>query len=101
MKSEKALLSTDAVRRIARLARLSLSDDEVEVFARELSDILAYVNLLQEVDTENVRVTNQVTGLSNVMREDAVVSCENPEEIIELAPEHEGNLVKVRAVFDS
>lgn len=65
-------LSSDDVRHIASLARLNLSDEEVERFSRELSSILEYVDMLQEVDTKNVEPTPQVTGLTNSFREDSV-----------------------------
>ena len=65
-------LTKDQVRHIAKLARLKLSDDEVEKFSKELTSILQYVDMLQEVDTKNVEPTAQVTGQSNVFREDAI-----------------------------
>ncbi|MDP3995157.1 MAG: Asp-tRNA(Asn)/Glu-tRNA(Gln) amidotransferase subunit GatC [bacterium] len=89
------------VQKIALLSRLELSDEETEQYAKELSAILGYVDMLSEVDTENTEITSQVTGLSNVMREDVVRSFDNPKELISLAPEHQDNLVKVKAVFSS
>ena len=71
-----ANLSADDVRHIAKLARLTLSDQEVEKFSKELSSILAYVELLQEVDTKGVEPTAHVTGLSNELREDTVEESE-------------------------
>ena len=65
-------LSQEQVRHIAKLARLGLSDDEVKKFSTQLTNILQYVEILSEVDTSSVEATNQVTGLKNVMREDAV-----------------------------
>ncbi len=94
-------ISKKEVEKIARLARLELTEGEVVRYAGELSVILGYVGQLQEVDTENVAATSQVTGLSNVMREDAVDACDNPEELVALAPEHQDGLIKVKAVFDS
>ena len=80
-------LSHDDVRHIAKLARLNLSDEEVEKFAKELTSILKYVDKLQEVDTKDVEPTAQVTGLTNAFREDAV--CESdatPEELLACSP---------------
>lgn len=65
-------LSQEQVRHIAKLARLGLTDEEVKKFSTQLTNILQYVEVLSEVDTENVEATNQVTGLKNVMRDDAV-----------------------------
>ena len=72
----------------------------MELYAEQLSAILGYVGELQSVDTDNVKITSQVTGLANVMREDKVEACENPEVIVNMAPSHEGNLIKVKAVFE-
>lgn len=65
-------LSQEQVRHIAKLARLGLSDEEVKKFSTQLTNILQYIEVLAEVDTSAVLPTNQVTGLSNVMREDTV-----------------------------
>ena len=65
-------ISQDDVRKIARLARLELSDAEVERFSTQMTDILSYVDMLRELDTSGTPETSQVTGLSNVSREDRV-----------------------------
>ena len=67
-----AKLTREDVLKLARLARLDLSDDEVTEFTAELSEILQYVEQLQAVDVSGLEPTNQVTGLTNVMREDKV-----------------------------
>lgn len=82
-----ASLSHDDVRHIAKLARLTLNDEEVERFAKELTSILAYIDTLQEVNTEGVEPTAQVTGLSNSLREDVVRPCDvTSEELLECSP---------------
>jgi len=65
-------LSRDDVLKLARLARLQLSDDEVAEFAEELSEILEYVEQLETVDVDGLKPTNQVTGLQNVTRADEI-----------------------------
>jgi aspartyl-tRNA(Asn)/glutamyl-tRNA(Gln) amidotransferase subunit C len=69
-----ATLSKDQVRHIAKLARLRLSDAEVEKFSKELTSILQYVEQLQKVDTRDVEPTAQVTGLTNRFRKDRVAT---------------------------
>ena len=69
-------MTDDTVRHIAKLARLKLSDEEVKKFTKELTSILEYIDVLNELDTENVEPTAQVTGLSNVFREDEVKGSE-------------------------
>lgn len=65
-------LSASDVRHIAKLARLTLSDAEVEKFSKEMTSILEYVSQLQKVDTSNVEPTEQVTGQVNSLREDTI-----------------------------
>jgi aspartyl-tRNA(Asn)/glutamyl-tRNA(Gln) amidotransferase subunit C len=66
-------LSRDDILKLARLARLDLSEGEVAEYQAELSEILQYVDLLQGVDVDDLAPTNQVTGLTNVTRADVVV----------------------------
>lgn len=65
-------LSPAQVRHIAKLARLEISDAEVEKYVRELSSILDYIEKLKEVNTDGVEPTAQVTGLANAFRDDVV-----------------------------
>jgi len=63
-------LSLQQTEHIANLAKLNLSDAEIGKFQKQLSSILEYVELLNEVNTVNVEPTAQTTGLKNVARED-------------------------------
>ena len=92
-------LTTTEVQNIAKLARLELGEQEVEKFTTQLSSILDYVGQLQEVDTDKVEPTAQVTGLKNVTREDVVDQLEIQEKLIDCAPEKDGRLVKVKNVL--
>ncbi len=65
-------LTKAQVEHIAKLARLKLSPAEIEKMTTELTSILAYVDMLGEVDTKKIEPTAQVTGLKNVWREDVV-----------------------------
>ena len=65
-------LTPAQVRHIAKLARLNLDDAEVEKYAKELTNILGYIEMLQEVDTKGVEPTAQVTGRANVLRDDVI-----------------------------
>lgn len=69
-----ANLSNDDVLKLARLARISLSEDEVSQFAEEFGAILEYVKQLEAVDVSGLEPTSQVTGLTNVMRDDVARS---------------------------
>lgn len=63
-------LTTKDVQHVAKLANLNLTDTEIKKFRKQLSEVLNYIYLLQEVDTEGVEETSQVTGLTNVLRDD-------------------------------
>ena len=65
-------LTRDEVLHVAELARLSLAPEEIELFTRQLNDILAYVEKLQELDTEGVPPLAHVIPVFNVFRQDAV-----------------------------
>lgn len=94
------LTKTD-VEYIARLARLNLDDAEKDKFARQLSDVLEYVELLREVDTDGIEPTAQVTGLTNVTRGDKIEKSGIDYKDIELnAPEFENKSFKVPGVFN-
>ncbi len=94
-------LDKKEVKKIADLARLELTDKELETYGSQMSDILGYVDQLQEVDVTDIQPTAQVTGLENVMREDIAESW--PEDEVESAlgqaPEREGKFIKVKRVL--
>ncbi|MSR86604.1 Asp-tRNA(Asn)/Glu-tRNA(Gln) amidotransferase subunit GatC [Candidatus Peribacteria bacterium] len=80
-------LTSAQVRHIAKLARLTLTDAEVEKFAKELTSILQYVDMLGEVDTKDVMPTAQVTGQSNSFREDAIrTDGATPDDLLACSP---------------
>lgn len=85
---------------MAQLAKLELTEDEVEQFTREISSILGYVEQLQAVDVKGLEPTNQVTGLQNVMRPDEVKDYgATPAELLKNAPAAEKNQFRVKRVI--
>lgn len=82
-------LSTDDVRHVARLARLALTDEEVEALRGELSDILAYAELVGEVATDDVPPTAHAYPLTNVWRDDEPQPSLSPAAAISTAPQAE------------
>ncbi|MCY4454779.1 MAG: Asp-tRNA(Asn)/Glu-tRNA(Gln) amidotransferase subunit GatC [Chloroflexi bacterium] len=93
-------LTTDDVRHIAQLARVALSDDEVERFRGELSTILDHCQALGGVDTDDVPPTAQSFNLVNVERADEPASSEPTEDVLSNAPRREAGYFRVRAVLD-
>jgi aspartyl-tRNA(Asn)/glutamyl-tRNA(Gln) amidotransferase subunit C len=81
-----AQLTKDQVRHIAKLARLRLTEEEVEKFTTELTSIFNTIDVLQKVDTKGVEPTAQVTGLENAFREDAVKASVAPEDLLACSP---------------
>ena len=67
-----AKLNREDVLKLAQLARLDITEAEIVEYQDELSKILAYVEKLQNVDTNNLQPTNQVGGLINISRDDEV-----------------------------
>jgi len=95
-----AKLSREDVLKLARLARISLSDDEANTFTDELSAILQYVEQLSSVDVSGLKPTNQVTGLTNVMRKDEVEYYGyEPSKLLENVPATEKNQLKVKRMI--
>lgn len=96
-------LTSQQVAQIATLARLSLSEEEKLRYAEQLSAIFGYIEMLDEVDTSLVEETCQVTGLMDVTREDVPVSTDEQtrKKLIACFPEKSGDLLKVKAVFES
>lgn len=93
-------LSHDEVRRIAELAKLELSDDEVTLYAGQLSKILDYFRKLQELDTSNISPTASVLPLKNVMRDDIAGTPLTPAQVIANAQATLGDQFLVSAVLD-
>ncbi|MCK9578940.1 MAG: Asp-tRNA(Asn)/Glu-tRNA(Gln) amidotransferase subunit GatC [Methanoregula sp.] len=94
-------LSKQEIQHIADLARLELTDEELEKYGSQLSGILDYIDELKEVDTANVNPTAQVTGLQNVMRADEVSAWpqDETEAALGQAPEREGRHIKVKRIL--
>ena len=84
---------------MAYLAKLRLSEKEIEKFRQQLSSILNYVDQLKELDTKNIEPTSQVTGLENVSREDKVLPSMSQEEALSNAKETYKGFFKVKAIF--
>jgi aspartyl-tRNA(Asn)/glutamyl-tRNA(Gln) amidotransferase subunit C len=80
------MITTDEVRHIAKLAKLKLTDTEVEKFTGQLGSILDFFGQLQEVDTGQVEETSQVTGLQSVTRVDEIEITEDTNALLECSP---------------
>ena len=94
------MLKKEDIHHLAKLARINLTDEEISTYETQLSDIIKYVEQLNEIDTDKVEETSQVTGLENVTQEDEVIGCENPEELIKCSPlPKERSQIRVKPVI--
>lgn len=93
-------LSAKQVRDVAHLARLELSDADIETMARQLNSIVDYVDLLQKVNTDGVEPLVHAIELHNVFRADEPATSLAPDEALANAPERSGDFYGVPAVLD-
>lgn len=93
-------LSHDEVRKIAELAKLELSEEEIALYAGQLSSILQYFRKLQEVDTSHIAPTASVLPLTNVFRDDTPQPPLTPEQVIANAPDALGTQFRVSSILD-
>ena len=88
------------VEHIAKLARLKLSEQEIERYQRELSAILEYVDQLNELDTDNVEPTAHPLPVHTVLREDEIAPSYEPDKALQNAPQRGGSFFAVPKVLD-
>lgn len=92
-------VSKDDVRHLATLSQINVSDEQAEALTTQLDNIVEYINMLDELDTDGVEPTFQVTGLRNVMRDDVIEEQLPRETLLALAPDQEAGQVKVPKVL--
>ena len=93
-------LTDDEVRNIAALARVAMTNDEVEQMRDQLSNILEHFDVLNQVDTDSVEPTGHTVGLVSVMREDEVDESFPREDMLANVPRREDDFVRVKAVLE-
>ena len=94
-------LSIEEVKKIAQLARIKLTPEEEKRHAATISVVLDYMKILNEVDTNGVEPTLQVTGLEDVTRPDEQRDCKIVKELLAQMPDVENNELVVPVVFES
>lgn len=93
-------LTRAEVMRVADLARLRLSDSEIDAMQHQLSRILEHVSALQAVDVTGVEPTAQVTDLVNALREDANRTSLSRDQALQNSADTSQGMFRVKAVFD-
>lgn len=93
-------LSRAEVEHIAELAKLQLSEAEIEAYAKQLSAILAYAQELNQLDTDSISPTASVLPLQNALAEDEVHETLARDILLRNAAESEAGHIRVQAIFD-
>ncbi len=93
-------LAADQIRYVATLARLTLTDEEVQRFAGQLDQILAHVDKLKQLTTDDVPPTSHAVPMSNVFRRDEPAPSLPVEQGLANAPQREGPFFKVPRVLE-
>lgn len=93
-------VSREVVEHVATLARLDLSDEEVERLQKEMGRILEHADKLQEVNTDDIQGTSHVIPMTNVYREDEVGQSLTPEEVVANAPDAAEEFFKVPRIVE-
>ena len=93
-------ITTEEVQHIATLARVGMTDEEVERMQDQMSNILEQFDVLSQVDTGGVESTGSLSGRHTVMRGDRAEPSADREDVLSNAPRREGDLIRVRAVLE-
>jgi aspartyl-tRNA(Asn)/glutamyl-tRNA(Gln) amidotransferase subunit C len=95
------MITRKEVKHIAKLARLGLTEKEIEKFQKELSKILDYIEKLKEVDISEIEPTGHSIEINNVMREDEINQKikTKSEKLLALAPERKNGYLKVKSIL--
>lgn len=93
-------ITVQDVEHVAKLARLTLTEEEKTAFTSQLNAILNYANKLDELDTEHVEPTSHVLPITNVLRDDVNRPSIPLEKVLLNAPDEEGGQIKVPAVLE-
>jgi aspartyl-tRNA(Asn)/glutamyl-tRNA(Gln) amidotransferase subunit C len=94
------MIDRETVKHVAKLARLGMTEEEIDVFQNQLSVILENIAKLQEVDVSGVSPTAHASRLSSIMRDDVLQPSYPPQVLLANAPDQEDNCLKVNAVLE-
>ncbi|USN95405.1 MAG: Asp-tRNA(Asn)/Glu-tRNA(Gln) amidotransferase subunit GatC [Candidatus Nomurabacteria bacterium] len=96
-----AEITVDDVLKLARLSKIQLTTEELNEFSKELQQIIKYVEQLSSVDIDGLEPTSQVTGLTNVTREDELIDYGvSVDDLLKNVPNLENNQIKVKRVIE-
>jgi aspartyl-tRNA(Asn)/glutamyl-tRNA(Gln) amidotransferase subunit C len=93
-------IDKDQISRVSTLARLELTEEEREEFSRQLTDIVEYVEKINELKTDNIAPADHIVDLKNVFRKDTVKPSIEITEIEKMAPEFQDDHIVVPQVIE-
>ena len=93
-------ITTDEVKHVAHLARLSITEQEAEKFADQLGSIITFAEQLNELDTTDIEPTTHVLDMKNIMREDISTGGLPREDVLKNAPDHQNGQIKVPTILE-
>tara|TARA_B100000700_G_C14867464_1_gene771720 strand:- start:165 stop:458 length:294 start_codon:yes stop_codon:yes gene_type:complete len=92
-------INSQDVRKVANLARLALEEDELNTYAMQIQEILGYIEQLKKVNTSDVKPTTRAVEVVNKFRKDFVDSENIKEELLDLAPQRDGDFIRVPKIL--
>jgi aspartyl-tRNA(Asn)/glutamyl-tRNA(Gln) amidotransferase subunit C len=84
-------IDRQTIEKVSRLARLELTEPEKDEFSKQLSDIITYVEKINELNTADVKTADHVVDLGNVFRKDEVLTSIDKSEVEKIAPDFENS----------
>lgn len=93
-------METDEVKKVASLARLSLTDDELRIYGQQLTQILGYVKMLDEVDIDGAEPMPHAVELQNVFRRDEATESLDRADALSNAPKTDGRYFQVPQILE-
>ena len=95
------MITKEEIKKIASLAKINISDDELDNYSDQISKILEYMSTLNKIDTSKVEdFSNQLFDNEQFLREDVIEESLNRDEVLKLAPNSDGIYVKVPKVIE-
>ena len=93
------VISKEEIIHIAKLANLNLTEEEIAMYAENMTDILEFAEVVNSLDTDNIKETIGINGEYNVFRKDEVKVFEDNDALLQNAPEKEDNMFKIPKVI--
>jgi len=93
------MIDESVVKKVANLARLEIQDKDIPKLSKQLSDIIQYVETINELNLEGIKPTAHAVEVKNVFRDDVAVDSKIIDKAIVQAPEHEGSFFRVPKVL--